>query len=120
MTRPAAVRRTMASRIPVRGSGVITGASEDPATVIPACRHDRNAYSWSAWPGNASANPSPRPERNPGWLTTTIPSSAARAASAGYIAPPCSMRCLRGFPGVPASVRAYASSTISIARSPWA
>ena len=79
----------------------MTGASEEPATVRPARRHDPNAYSWSAWPANASANPSPRADRNPGWPTITMPSSAARAASGGYMAPACSIRCRRGFrPGL--------------------
>ena len=43
---------------------------------------------------------------NPGWLTITIPRAAARAASGGYIAPPCSMRCLSGLPAPPASTAA--------------
>ncbi|MGH3167526.1 MAG: ricin-type beta-trefoil lectin domain protein [Trebonia sp.] len=38
----------------------------------------------AVWSPKAAANPSPRSERNPGWLTTGIPSSAARAVSAGY------------------------------------
>ncbi len=84
----------------------MTGASEDPATVMPARCQEAKEYSWSLWSGNASANPSPSTERNPGWLTTTIPRAAARAASGGYIAPPCSMRCRRGLPSPAASVAA--------------
>ena len=81
------------------GSAVMTGASEEPATVIPARCQEAKAYSSSLVSGNASANPSPRPDRKPGWLATTIPRRAARAVSDGYIAPPCSMRCRRGLPG---------------------
>ena len=80
----------------------MTGASDEPATAMPAQCQDAKGYSWSLLSGNSSANPSPRVEKNPGWLTTTIPSSAARAIIGGYIAPPCSMRCRRGLPGAPA------------------
>ena len=84
--------------MPVSGLAVMTGASDDPATRMLTRRHEANAYSWSPVSGNASAKPSPRVDRKPGWLATTMPSSAARAVSAGYIAPACSIRCRRGLP----------------------
>jgi hypothetical protein len=100
-TRPLPVRRSTASRIPTSGSAVITGASEDPATRIPARRHDAYAYSSSLRSGSAAANPSPRMDSIPGWAATTMPSEAARAASGANIDPPCSIRCRSGLPGRP-------------------
>src|SRR5579862_784101 len=116
--RPASVRRSTASRMPSRGSAVMTGASDEPATVMPARRQDAYAYSSSARSPNAAANPSPSTDSIPGWAATMMPSAAARAASGGYSEPPCSIRCRNGLPAK--QTAAYASSTVSMARSPWA
>ena len=74
----AARSRRPACRAAGRGADHRGVGGSGDGQARPAARTRTRRAGWPV-PGNAAANPSPRVDRKPGWLTITMPSSAARA-----------------------------------------